>query len=94
MHELLAVCFLTVDRDSLVPPSSTRRSPLASPRVSVHTMQEAMYATLDRRFVEHDAFELFAAIMKAAKSFYEWRAEEGPLVGVIGVGLHMTWTFC
>ncbi|KAE8543086.1 hypothetical protein D1P53_000573 [Cryptococcus gattii VGV] len=41
--------------------------------------EEAMFKTLDRRYVEHDAFELFAAIMKNAKAFYEWRAEEGPI---------------
>jgi len=38
-----------------------------------------MMATLDRRYVEHDAFGLFQEVMKGAKSSYEWRAEEGPV---------------
>ena len=39
-----------------------------------------MTATLDRRYVEHDAFGLFQEVMKGAKPFYEWRAEEGPVL--------------
>jgi hypothetical protein len=39
----------------------------------------AMRAALDRRYVEHDAFGLFEEIMKSAKAFYEWRAEEVPV---------------
>lgn len=73
MHELLAVCFLVIDRDSLSPtfnPPST-----SSNRESI----AAMMATLDRRYVEHDAFGLFQEVMKGAKSSYEWRAEEGPV---------------
>ena len=69
MHELLAVCLLVVDRDSLSLPTSNGSA----------QMVQAMYTTLDRRFVEHDAFELFMAIMKPAKAFYEWRQEEGPV---------------
>ncbi len=69
MHELLAVCLLTVDRDSL--------SPSSPPETGV--MAEAMESTLDRRYVEHDAFDLFMAIMKPAKAFYEWKQEEGPV---------------
>jgi TBC1 domain family protein 5 len=46
-------------------------------------MPDAMYAalgaTLDRAYVEHDAFHLFQELMKPAKSFYEWRVEEGPV---------------
>jgi TBC1 domain family protein 5 len=38
-----------------------------------------MYAALDRRYVEHDAFGLFQEVMRGAKAFYEWRAEEGPV---------------
>ena len=68
MHELLAVCFMTVDRDS-IPHTSAGGSPA----------EDAMFATLDRRYVEHDAFALFIEIMKSAKTFYEWRAEEGPV---------------
>lgn len=43
-------------------------------------MDDAMRATLDRRYVEHDAYGLFAEIMKSAKTFYEWRAEEGSVI--------------
>lgn len=41
-----------------------------------------MYAALDRRYVEHDAFGLFQEVMRGAKAFYEWRAEEGPVRGI------------
>ncbi|WVQ94062.1 hypothetical protein IAU59_001140 [Kwoniella sp. CBS 9459] len=74
MHELLACCFLAVDRDSL---DRTRRGESRDAKAS--TAANAMWSTLDRRFVEHDAFELFNAIMKGGKAFYEWRAEEGPV---------------
>jgi TBC1 domain family protein 5 len=40
---------------------------------------EALSATLDRTYVEHDAFGLFQELMKPSKSFYEWRSEEGPV---------------
>ncbi|WWD22360.1 hypothetical protein CI109_106851 [Kwoniella shandongensis] len=73
MHELLACCFWVVDRDSL--DNNSR----GSPAKKTDLMDEAMRVTLDRRFVEHDAFELFAAIMKGGKAFYEWRAEEAPV---------------
>lgn len=75
MHELLAVCFWAIDRDSMSPPTpSGLESPLAR-----DVMDDAMRATLDRRYVEHDAYSLFAEIMKSAKTFYEWRAEEVPV---------------
>lgn len=63
MHELLAVCLLVVDRDSLEHDA---------------TYEPALAATLNRTYIEHDAFGLFEQIMRPAKSFYEWRAEEGP----------------
>lgn len=71
MHELFACCFMAVDRDSLKVVNKAEEQ-----------QEEAMFKTLDRRYVEHDAFELFAAIMKNAKAFYEWRAEEGPIVSI------------
>lgn len=71
MHELFACCFMAVDRDSLKVVNKAEGQ-----------QEEAMFKTLDRRYVEHDAFELFAAIMKNAKAFYEWRAEEGPIVSI------------
>ncbi|WWC58047.1 uncharacterized protein I303_100582 [Kwoniella dejecticola CBS 10117] len=69
MHELLACCFLAVDRDSLSKEEQLKTSPEKD--------NEAMWDTLDRKYVEHDSFQLFQAIMKGAKEFYEWRAEEG-----------------
>lgn len=72
MHELLAVCFWVIDRDSLKrPEEDTMRSPLAR-----DSTEEAMYTTLDQRYIEHDAHALFVAIMKSAKSSYEWRSED------------------
>jgi TBC1 domain family protein 5 len=80
MHELLAACMLVTDRDSLdisTPvPSSTTSGRVVSPQISA-----AMQATLDRNYVEHDAFGLFQQLMRPAKAFYEWRAEEGPVSG-------------
>lgn len=80
MHELLAVCLLVIDRDSLESQSKKElKSPLLGTQSKEKVMSEAIDATLDRAFVEHDAFELFAALMKHAKAFYEWRSEEGPV---------------
>jgi len=72
MHELLAVCFWAIDRDSIIPDNDGLKSPLAR-----DVMDDAMRATLDRHYVEHDAYSLFSEIMTSAKTFYEWRAEEG-----------------
>lgn len=81
MHELLAVCLVVVDRDSLVAePNRPSVSPLSATPAAV--CEEAMVTTLDRAFVEHDAFQLFIQLMKPAKVFYEWRSEEG-VVSVI-----------
>ena len=71
MHELLAVCYLVTDLDSL-DPSDTGDDP-------------ALRATLDRRYVEHDAFALFQSLMRNAKAFYEWRQEEGPVCALYSV---------
>lgn len=72
MHELLAVCFWVIDRDTMRRPDTEA---LGSP-LSRDVMEEAVYATLDARYVEHDAYALFAELMKSAKSSYEWRSEE------------------
>ena len=80
MHELLAVCCLVVDRDSLEAPTSDQGAGPLSVSTEKSRMREAMTATLDRRYVEHDAFGLFQEVMKGAKPFYEWRAEEGPVL--------------
>lgn len=75
MHELLAVCFWVIDRDSLHRlDADTLGSPLAR-----DVAEEAMYSTLDERYIEHDAYALFAEVMRSAKSSYEWRSEEGPV---------------
>ena len=77
MHELLAVCLLVVDRDSLeITPSNADTDPLAETSANA-VITQVMRTTLDRRYIEHDSFELFQQIMKSAKPFYEWRAEEG-----------------
>ncbi|WVR03439.1 hypothetical protein IAU60_000430 [Kwoniella sp. DSM 27419] len=76
MHELLACCFLVVDRDSL--DSAATASHDLPEKGKRKAGEEVMRVTLDRRYVEHDAYGLFQAIMKGAKPFYEWRAEEGP----------------
>lgn len=76
MHELLAVCLLSVDRDSLEVDANQASSSGSS---SQAVMLEAMRTTLDRRWVEHDSYGLFQELMRGAKAFYEWRAEEGPV---------------
>ncbi|KAL1412025.1 hypothetical protein Q8F55_003022 [Vanrija albida] len=72
MHELLAVCMVVADRDSI------ERAALPEQGGMPDAMYAALGATLDRAYVEHDAFHLFQELMKPAKSFYEWRVEEGP----------------
>ena len=44
-------------------------------------MEDAMFMVLDRRYLEHDAWELFAVLMQHARHWYEWRREtvEGSL---------------
>lgn len=89
MHELLAVCLMVVDRDSLVasktpapsPMVSSPFSPLQRSSVLPSGISEAMVVTLDRAYIEHDAFDLFQELMRPAKSFYEWRTEEGAVSG-------------
>ncbi len=87
MHELLAVCFLVVDRDSLLPTDSSSPNQNGG-----RDSYNAMMSTLDRRYVEHDAFTLYQAVMRSAKSSYEWRAEEGPVscgrsIKIVALGL-------
>ena len=64
MHELLAPLLWVVSQDSLdvaaVATTDKRKEGT-----------ELMLAVLDRGFVEHDAFNLFCAVMQTAKSFYE-----------------------
>lgn len=58
MHEVLAPLLWTIDQDS-VESNQTSDS------------NKIMHTTLDRRYVEHDAFTLLSLIMRSAKSFYE-----------------------
>lgn len=57
MHELLAPILWTVDYDSLAP-----ESPLDS----------LPHLVLSSSYIEHDAWSLFAALMKAASAFYDF----------------------
>ena len=64
MHELLAPLLWVISQDSL------DQSALAA----IDKQQDGndlMMDVLDQRFVEHDAFNLFCAVMQTAKSFYE-----------------------
>lgn len=84
MHELLAVCLLVVDRDSLDITSLTESQLGGAPGSSAQAaITAAMCSMLDRRFVEHDAYALFSSVMRSGRAFYEWRAEEGPVRRII-----------
>lgn len=58
MHELLAPLLWTVDFDSL--PSSA------------DTTESLAHLVLSREHVEHDTWQLFSALMKSAKIFYDF----------------------
>jgi TBC1 domain family protein 5 len=63
MHELLAPIIWVVENDAIDGKS-----------LNGHDTQERdalMVRALDRRFVEHDSFTIFCAVMQTAKSFYE-----------------------
>jgi TBC1 domain family protein 5 len=80
MHELLAAILMAIDLDSLLPPPPTQTFIDPISRQAPELVSErAMVAALDRTFVEHDAFTLFSSVMETAKTWYEWRAEEGPV---------------
>jgi TBC1 domain family protein 5 len=81
MHELLASILMIIDLDSLppLPTSSSFLDPISRQAPEL-VSERAMHATLSRDHVEHDAFTLFSSLMKAGKSWYEWRAEEGPRI--------------
>lgn len=38
-------------------------------------MEDAMFMVLDRRYLEHDAQDVFAVLMQHARHWYEWRRE-------------------
>lgn len=64
MHELLAPILWVVYQDSVdakaVPSTATEKEGM-----------DFMLEVLDSRYVEHDAFNLFCAVMQTAKTFYE-----------------------
>ncbi len=65
MHELLAPILWVVERDT-VDPGSTTNDTTADQQGDILLLE-----TLGPAFVEHDAFTLFALVMRNAKSFYE-----------------------
>jgi TBC1 domain family member 5 len=68
MHEVLGMVLWVVERDALTKGSEEGKAKVEGvAEESVVVVQEL----LDRRFVEHDVFSLFARIMQTAKSFYE-----------------------
>ena len=64
MHEVLAPIVHVVEQDAL-----DRASISASDAES--SVDELMLETIDRSFIEHDAFVLFSQLMEHAQSFYE-----------------------
>ncbi|KAL7822458.1 RabGAP/TBC [Trichoderma gracile] len=64
MHEVLAPILHVVEQDSL-----DRTSIPASD--AEDGVDELMLETIDRSFIEHDAFVLFSQLMEHAQSFYE-----------------------
>ena len=62
MHELLAPILWVVERDAIKRDDSDR---------AVDTDEELMGRVLDSRYVEHDSFTIFCALMQTAKAFYE-----------------------
>jgi TBC1 domain family member 5 len=70
MHELLAPILWVVHCDAIEPSrSATEKS------------EDALVLdVLDQRYIEHDAFTLFCAVMQTAKSFYEIGDSSSPIV--------------
>jgi TBC1 domain family protein 5 len=66
MHEVLAPLLWVIDQDSLDITSD-----------DASKLDPALKSTLDRTYIEHDAFTLFSLIMRSAKSFYELGEPEG-----------------
>lgn len=70
MHELLAPILWVVYGDAIEADTPARRT----------AEDDLMLDVLDRRFIEHDAFTLFCAVMQTAKSFYEIGESNSPIV--------------
>lgn len=64
MHELLAPILWIIDQDAINLATVTQES-------KSKEGAEFMLTVLDRKHAEHDAFNLFCAVMQTAKSFYE-----------------------
>lgn len=70
MHELLAPILWVVHCDAIE----------ASTIPNSKAEDDLMLEVLDERFIEHDAFTLFCAVMQTAKSFYEIGDSTSPIV--------------
>jgi len=71
MHELLAPILWVIQQDSI---DSTTVPDLAKLSEGTNFMLEV----LDGKYVEHDAFSLFCALMQTAKAFYEMGDNKDP----------------
>lgn len=69
MHEVLAPIIWVVSRDAIDPRT------LGDQRA---VLDDAMVSNLDQKYVEHDAFTLFGAVMQTVKSFYETGSNNEP----------------
>lgn len=69
MHEVLAPILWVVSRDTIDPESL---------EAEATSLDHGMVANLDQKYVEHDAFTLFGAIMKTVKTFYETGSNNQP----------------
>ena len=69
MHEVLAPILWVVSRDAI---DSQSLGPDHA------DLDGLTLASLDNRYVEHDAFTLFAAIMQTVKTFYEMGSDQEP----------------
>ena len=85
MHELLAPFLWVVEQDAI-------KIEKASEAGSSTDLDGLMSLILDARFVEHDAFNLFTAVMRTAKGFYElddpkpssYEQTPGATIGLVG----------
>ena len=68
MHELLAPILWAVERDALFEGPGLNRYETGSAHQEVDLL---MLNALDGRYIEHDAFALFCAVMQTAKVAYE-----------------------
>ncbi|EPQ28651.1 uncharacterized protein PFL1_03954 [Pseudozyma flocculosa PF-1] len=82
MHELLAVLWLVRQRDSTRQGSRAgsggrgAQGPLGSSGGSARLDEDVMQAVLGERWIEHDVYTLFCALMQRAKSWFEWRTPQ------------------